>query len=341
MPDIVLTEHELFVLASCSGVAVKAYLRLRARMDFDSGVVGVRTGISYQALREWTEDETEKGAGMMRVQPSLQAVRTALAQLARRGLLVRRQTENLVFLLPMARVGSVRANQTQQEPNRGRRANRHTEPNTYLTGVDASVGAVFGAPDHGVPNTEPNTYPTGHPPPNPTHIRYPCTPPPQETTCTPDNEGAREDVSGVVFGLANHWAGRAKASEVPSDQVSKAGALVGFLRKHGVRCNAMDPRVLAWVADGVDEALICKAVDKAKDLRGPSPQPVNVGLLEAIVRGLAEEAARPAKAPPWWSSDALAEQKARELGVSGAAVGESRDAFHGRIKAAILRQEAG
>ena len=339
MADIVLTEDELLVLASCSGVAVKAYLRLRSRMDFDTGVVGVRSGISYQALREWTEEEVEKGAGMMRIQPSVQTVRTALAQLVRRGLLVRRPVDNLVFLLPLARVGSVRPNQTQHEPNRGRPAKQRTEPNMNPTGSNASRGAGFGGVEYAEPNTEPNKYPTDPPPPNPTHIRYPYTSTPQQAACTPDNEGAREEVERAAAGLVGKLCGGVPGVE-QSPQMRRASALVGLLRKQGVRCNAMDPRLLAWVAAGFADDLICKGVEVAKLRRGGDPQPINLGYLDAIVRGLAEEAKRPPKGPAWWSSDALAEAKARELGVRGAGVGESREAFHARIKAELLRSEA-
>lgn len=338
MADIVLTEDELVVLASCSGVAVKAYLRLRSRMDFDSGVVGLRSGVSYQALREWTEEEVEKGAGMMRIQPSLQAVRTALAQLVRRGLLVRRPVDNLVFLLPLARVGSVRPNQTQHEPNRGRRAVQHTEPNTNQTWQNSSNGAAFVVGGCADPNIEPNANPTDPPPPNPTHIRYPYTSTPQQAACTPDNEGAREEVGRAAAGLVARICGGVPAVEA-SPQMRRAGALVAMLRKQGVRSNAMDPRLLAWVSDGIADGLICKGVEVARQRRGDNPQPINLGYLDAIVRGLVEDEKRPPALPPWWSSDALAEAKARELGVSGAAVGESREAFHGRIKAAILRME--
>lgn len=339
MPDFVVTEPEQWALASCSGVAVKAYLRLRARMDFDSGVVGVRTGVSYQALREWTEEEVEKGKGMMRVQPSVQAIRTALGQLVRRGLLVRRRAENLVFLMPMARTGSVRANQTQQEPNRGKTGERRTIPNAV---EDAGYSSLLGGFDGLAgcePNTTPNTNSTGVNPANGTHIREPIKTSTFHTASTTDNGGARGDVESAACGLANKWTGPGAVGgdgEQTSPQMRKAAGLVALLRKRGVRCNTQDPRLLAWVADGLDEAFIFKAVDVAKDRRGDSPQPVNVGLLDTIARGLADDAKRPAKkaADAWWLSDAATEAKGRELGMQ-ARPGESYPDFRGRIRVAI------
>ena len=118
VPDIVLTADELEALSRCSGVAVKAYLRLRARMDFRTGIVGHRSGMSYQALREWTEETVEKGAGVVVMQPTLRNIRTAVDQLLRRGLLSRMRTERLVFRCLMARTGEVRPNRTRHEPGR-------------------------------------------------------------------------------------------------------------------------------------------------------------------------------------------------------------------------------
>ena len=133
VPDIVLTADELEALSRCSGVAVKAYLRLRARMDFRTGIVGHRSGMSYQALREWTEETVEKGAGVVVMQPTLRNIRTAVDQLLRRGLLSRMRTERLVFRCLMARTGEVRPNRTRHEPGRANRA----EPGTHRRSVNS------------------------------------------------------------------------------------------------------------------------------------------------------------------------------------------------------------
>ena len=120
MNGIYLTVEELEALSRCSGVAVKAYLRIRARMDLDTGLVGVKSGLSYQALREWTEEAVEKGAGEAVVQPTMRNIRTAVEQLVRRGLLHRAKTERLVFKCLLAVAGEVRPKRTRHEPDRAK-----------------------------------------------------------------------------------------------------------------------------------------------------------------------------------------------------------------------------
>ena len=127
MNGIYLTPEELDVLSRCSGVAVKAYLRIRARMDIATGQVGVKSGLSYQALREWTEEAVERGAGEQVVQPTLRGIRTAVDQLVRRGLLRRAKCERLVFKCVLAAVANARPNQTRHEPGRAKTA----EPGTH------------------------------------------------------------------------------------------------------------------------------------------------------------------------------------------------------------------
>jgi hypothetical protein len=62
---IYLNDAELLALSTCSGLAVKAYLRLRSRMDLQTRLVGIKSGLSWQALVEWTETSIPKGAGVM------------------------------------------------------------------------------------------------------------------------------------------------------------------------------------------------------------------------------------------------------------------------------------
>ena len=47
---IYLSDAELDVLAECSGLACKVYLRLRRRMDLRTRLAGVMSSLSWQAL---------------------------------------------------------------------------------------------------------------------------------------------------------------------------------------------------------------------------------------------------------------------------------------------------
>lgn len=109
--------------------------------------------------------------------------------------------------------------------------------------------------------------------------------------------------------------------------------LVAWLRRNGAAVQAANPKIRAWVEEGIDEGLIAKALDVAKDDRGPSPQPVNAGLLDAIVRRLLAEQGRPRRRNWAAASDVELEGRARELGVHS--VGRSR----AEVVAAIAERE--
>ena len=165
MTGVLLSAGELQVLHECSGLAFKVYMRLRSRMDFSTGVVGLRSGMSITALREWGEELIERGGGMQRVKPSVQQVRTALAQLERRGLLRRKPGETLVFLMPLALTKQARPNQTQQEPNTRTQHGTQHEPNTPKGSNGAWSDATEGAnPTRNI------VIPDGQNGPNSTHI---------------------------------------------------------------------------------------------------------------------------------------------------------------------------
>lgn len=109
--------------------------------------------------------------------------------------------------------------------------------------------------------------------------------------------------------------------------------LVAWLRRNGAAVQAANPKIRAWVEEGIDEGLIARALDVAKDDRGPSPQPVNAGLLDAIVRRLLVEQGRPRRRNWAGASDVELEARARELGVHS--VGRSR----AEVVAAIVAKE--
>lgn len=349
MNGIYLTMAELELLARCSGVAVKAYLRMRARMDLNTGIVGVRSGLSYQALREWTEEAVEKGAGEAVVQPSMQNIRTAVNQLVRRGLLRRARTEGLVFKCILANVASARPNQTQHEPNRAKTPEPNTEPNT-----EPDTNPTEPKPTHGAglrvvappepdtePNTEPNTYPTGQKSPYPTNIRDQSLK--ASTSQAAYTESSEVDADNpIAASVAALWSAKKIGTANPSEEVSRrATAIAVMLRMEQVSTTAMNPTVIGWAEAGVRDEQLRAALDLARQRRQAegSLQPVNAGFLGACLQSVL----RPPKpkAEPWWLSAAAMEAKARELGIPGARPGEEMAAFKTRIAAAVRRGEEG
>ena len=337
MDGIYLTMAEIEVLSRCSGVAVKAYLRLRARMDIRTGLVGQKSGMSYQALREWTEEAVEKGSGETLLQPSMRNVRTAVEQLVRRGLLVRMRTEKLVFRCALADLAEARPNRTRHEPDMAKQPEPDTEPDTNPTGYSTSIEADYSHTTTHEPDTEPDTNPTGQNSPNPTNIGVGVNPSLPQTTYTAV-EGV--DAAAVVssFGLA--MVSKSQPDAVPKDRRREVD-LVLTARQHGANVTASDPRVMRWAEQGVTPRQMeqaCAIARKQREQSG-SRQAVNAGYLDAILRDILDPPERKATVA-WWADDMTMDAKARELGVALARPGESRDDYKGRIRAAIQQQEA-
>jgi len=80
------------------------YLRgLRRFMDYATGVVGIKRGISYGSLAETSETRRTAGSTIQEDLPSRKAVRIAVEQLEKAGLIVRHSLgRKLIFLMPMA-----------------------------------------------------------------------------------------------------------------------------------------------------------------------------------------------------------------------------------------------
>ena len=113
---IFITRDELDATRGLSDLAVRLYMRLRALMDFSTGIVGKHRRISYQSLKEDCEVVTPQGQGFMRTQPTLRGMRTAFEGLERAGLV--EPVGPLVFHLARAQKLQARPNQTRHEPGR-------------------------------------------------------------------------------------------------------------------------------------------------------------------------------------------------------------------------------
>lgn len=97
------------------------YLRgLRRFMDFSTGIVGDRRGVSFQMMRELLEVSPDRGSRDPVYKPTVGEVRASLAQLERAGLIRRlpklAKTDRMRFYLPLA---SIRPNEERQMNDKG------------------------------------------------------------------------------------------------------------------------------------------------------------------------------------------------------------------------------
>lgn len=102
MPSIRLNEDELTALFGLPHLAIVLYLLgLRPRVDFRTGLIGIRPLISWQALREAVYVEPHPGT--KHVYAKVNAVRRAAGWLEKAGL-IRMQSHDrqLIFFLPLA-----------------------------------------------------------------------------------------------------------------------------------------------------------------------------------------------------------------------------------------------
>jgi len=336
MPDIVLTVAEQDVLMRLRPEYVKLYIELRRRMDFGTGVVGHPHAISRNGLRSWCEWEIPRGAGVQRVQMSLQTVRSGLRALASEGLIANKGGGDfLFFLLPKAHTAKNRSNQTQPSPNRvcGTETNRlypHVDKSIEASNALGFEGGECGG-ECGETSPEPNR-PNAS---NPTYIGVRRNTSTQQTTSTTCNGVGAGGGRGVVAGLAKMQMADPVAHAVSQSQRD----LVAWLVRHGVQTCDTDPALVRLWSDGIEDRWVMDALPVAREQRASagSAQPVNAGLLAAIARGLSAKATQVASA--WWSSPAAMNAKARSLGIAEAMPGEGLDAFKARIRTALAREE--
>lgn len=321
--DIVITAAELDALYGASGTAVKAYLCIRQRLDVASGRSGTKGRLSWQAIGEACETHICRGAGEQVDRPSRSAVQRAVADLARRGLVVPiGSREALVFSMPLAATGSLTPNRT--------RASSGRVPGGANRASSVRCNDVDLYDDFGVCEAEPGRVPGGFRAGEPgqhqgSRIKV-YTPQAASTTLTeggaPAGQRAAVDCS----------------SEDQGPEMTRAIEIVTMLRREGARLNAIDPRVLGWVRAGVSDAVLLAAMSAAQERRSSegSAQPIGSGLLDVLVRDAHDRAAGRRPKVRWWATDAGVLEEGRRLGLE-ASVGESMDDFKARIKAAQQR----
>lgn len=343
MEGIYITEDELWALSRCSGIAVKAYLRLRSRMDLRTGIVGQRTGVSYKMVQEWAAQAVEKGAGEAEVMPTARQARTAVEQLERRGLLRKLKqpvgSRSLVFKCPMAEMPEVRAKRTRHERGSMETPEQGREQGTYRADLNASAGAGFKAIDYPEQGREHVTNATAQKQPNASDIgdgvnNYLS----QAAYTEVEAERAREAIAAL--GLAKM--SQASPPAMPESK-RRVVDLVLSARQASVPVTSSDPRVIAWAAQGVTPRQLEQAIGIAKQRRAAegSRQAINAGYLDAILRDILNPPERPAVAAAWWSSVAGMDAKARELGIATARPGETEADYKNRIRSALMRSAEG
>jgi hypothetical protein len=191
---IYINDAELEAMRRISPAARCAYVWLRTRMDWRTGLVGRVTSISRYAIGEDLDYEVPKGRGMqlVRIGKTTEDIKEAsgrlLDVLQRVGLIVKRACAVLTFFCPLASLKeSVRPNQTDHK----RTTPLSTQRTTHDDLLEASNGAGFEGFE-GVDLAERTTPENEQKGPNAPHIRD------QGNTSTPQSPST--DLTGVHAG---------------------------------------------------------------------------------------------------------------------------------------------
>lgn len=136
-------DEEDAALAGLPLLARVLYLQgIRRHMDYATGIVGEKRGISYQSLREVAYVEPMQGSHDA-VQPAVtyRAVRHAIDRLEKEGLLERRsENRRLIFFLPLASWDQSASNMS----GRGAAEERQTKSGRPDPNNDAGYGDMSG-----------------------------------------------------------------------------------------------------------------------------------------------------------------------------------------------------
>lgn len=199
---IYINDDELRVMRTISPAARCAYIWLRTRMDWRTGLVGRVTSISRYALGEDQDYEVPKGRGtqLIRIADTTTGIKEAAGRLLdvleRVGLLVKRACAVLTFFCPLASLqASVRPNQTDHK----RTTPLSTKRTTRDDGQESSIGAGFDG-FYGYGMGEPTTPENEQDAPNAPHIigqGNTSTPQPSSTDLTGVEAGRDETARGV------------------------------------------------------------------------------------------------------------------------------------------------
>lgn len=280
-------------------LATSLYFWMRSWVDLATGLVGTNTKISLGKLAAYGERAVPRGSGFELVAPSEKEVRLALEGLVRAGLLVRKDTKRLVFLLPLAVLGNVRSKRTGHVPGTSYPQNR-AETGHMETPADTGFSRV----EDDEPGTDflPIGGRTGH------------------TSEFGVNLSLRRKAAAAteVVEVAEVWL-------LPLQPDAAAGWLRDAERRRGcVAGVSVGDRVLrAWCESGMtgpqlEEAYALAVAARERDNDGRA---VNVGFLDCFVRQVLAPKKASAKGSkgdglrPWFLSSPGIEAKALELGL--------------------------
>lgn len=297
---VAFNQQEVEAMFGLGPAALSLYFWLRVWMDYATGRVGITRPISYEMMRTYLEEHTERGRGVQRDKGlSLDQVRRRIARLEGRGLVRRLGTEHLVFSMPLAMTKQVREFQTRRSS-----ATVAATPTTSIgAGLQGDVGR--GAE------------------PYPPHIRdhgLLSTSPPATTACT---SGRRDDEPPVVAAAIE------EDEPEMSQQDLRAGVFGMLLKQHDIRVRDGEASKAArWAERGLTEAQVKQAIGKAKALRQSqaSTAAIPINLIDALLRDAnpprssrrdaGQSQKQPAGIQGWRSDSASIRRKARELGMT-------------------------
>jgi uncharacterized protein YdaU (DUF1376 family) len=112
-----------------------------------------------------------------------------------------------------------------------------------------------------------------------------------------------------------------------------AGLLAAVCQRNEIQANAFHPLVVEWARDGFTVDQIKAAIATARHPQRKGDGYIPLAYLDPILRDVSKP-----KRSTWKSNDHDAEAMCRDLGIDGSRVGESREAWHQRIEAALAEQ---
>lgn len=111
-----------------------------------------------------------------------------------------------------------------------------------------------------------------------------------------------------------------------------AATLASICFANGVRVTPFHPLVVDWAREGITPERLREAIATAKMRKGEENIPA------AYLDRILEDDPSKSKAKPWKTNDSEAERLCQQLGIKGAKVGESLEAWHRRIETALSEQ---
>lgn len=190
----------------------------------------------------------------------------------------------------------------------------HSEGN-----ANASSDAMRTHSEGNAPRARPQSPDTKHKNPQAAAITQPPLEPPRHLAAAPPGDG--QALNG-------------ETPPAPDPVHDRALAIAALLRPRGMAITPGNPTVLRWAADpGITDAGLLTAFETAEQRRAGSPQPVNVGLVDAILADMTQQPRNGKPAAGWWESETATLAHGRTLGMNPRP-GESMGEYRSRLREA-------